>query len=83
MIIDMILLVLQGVLNILLLPLTAINIAVDFIASIPVIGEFLQVIAYILPWSNLLPLIVLTVALFIFRIFIATVKTIWDLLPLF
>jgi len=51
-IVDMVLLVLQGVLEILLLPLTAINIGVDFIASIPVITEFLQIIAYVLPWSN-------------------------------
>jgi len=77
----MVLLVLQGVLEILLLPLTAINIGVDFIASIPVITEFLQIIAYVLPWSNLLPLIILTVALFGFRIVIALVKTIWDVLP--
>ena len=82
MIIDLLLIVLQGVVEILLLPLTAINIGVDFIASIPVIGEFLQVIAYILPWSNLLPLIILTVALFGLRIAIALVKTIWDLLPI-
>jgi len=80
-IVDMVLLVLQGVLEILLLPLTAINIGVDFIASIPVITEFLQIIAYVLPWSNLLPLIILTVALFGFRIVIALVKTIWDVLP--
>lgn len=82
MIIDMLLLVLQGVLEVLLLPLTAINIGINFIASIPVIGEFLQVIAYILPWSNLLPLIILTVALFGFRIAISLVKTIWDVLPI-
>ena len=81
MIIDTFLLILQGVVEVLLLPLTAINITVDFISSIPVIGEFLQVVAYILPWSNLLPLIILTVTLFGFRIAIALVKTIWDLLP--
>ena len=81
MIVDMLLLILQGIVEVLLLPLTAINIGVDFIASIPVIVEFLQIIAYILPWSNLFPLIILTVALFGFRIVISLVKTIWDLLP--
>lgn len=81
MIIDMLLLVLQGVLEILLLPLTVINISVDFIASIPVIGEFLQVIAYILPWSNLLPLIILTVSIFVFRIAISFFKTLWNVIP--
>ena len=82
MIVDMILLVLQGVLEVLLLPLTVINIGVDFIASIPVITEFLQIIAYVLPFSNLLPLIILNVALFGFRIAISLVKTIWDVLPI-
>lgn len=81
MIIDMFLLVLQGVLNILLLPLTVINIGIDFIASIPVIGEFLQVIAYILPWSNLLPLIGLIVGLFGFRIAVSLVRTGLDVIP--
>ena len=81
MIVDMLLLVLQGVLNVLLLPLEVINFGVDFVASIPVIGEFLQVIAYVLPWSNLLPLIFLTVALFTFRIGVSLVKTVIDVIP--
>ena len=81
MIVDMFLLVIQGVLNVLLLPLTVVNIGVDFIASIPVISEFLQVIAYILPWSNLLPLIGITVGLFVFRIAVSLIKTGLDVIP--
>lgn len=81
MIVDMILLVLQGVLNIILLPLEAVNIGVDLIASIPVISEFLQIIAYILPWANLLPLILFTVGLFVFRIAVSLVKTVLDVIP--
>ena len=81
MIVDMILLVLQGVLNIILLPLEAVNISVDLIASIPVISEFLQIIAYILPWANLLPLILFTVGLFVFRIAVSLVKTVLDVIP--
>ena len=81
MIIDLFLLVLQGALNILLLPLTVVNIGVDLVGSIPVIAEFLQVIAYVLPWSNLLPLIILTVSLGIFRIAVAGVKAILSLIP--
>lgn len=81
MIIDMILLVLQGVLNIVLLPLEAVNIGIDLVASIPVISEFLQIIAYILPWSNLLPLILFTVGLFVFRIAVSLVKTVLDVIP--
>lgn len=81
MITNGILLVLQGVVNILLAPLAMINIAVDFIASIPVITQFIQVVAYVLPWGNLLPLIVLTIALFVLRIAISLIKTIWNLIP--
>ena len=81
MIIDMILIVLKGVLNILLLPLEVINVGIDFVASIPVVIEFLQVIAYVLPWSNLLPLIFFTVALFVFRIAVSLVKTVLDVIP--
>lgn len=81
MIVDMFLLVIQGVLNILLLPLTVVNIGVDFIASIPIIGEFLQLVAYVLPWLNLLPLIAITVGIFVFRIAISLVKTVLDVIP--
>lgn len=81
MIVDLVLLVLQGALSILLLPLTVVNIVIDFVSGITVFVSFLQVIAYILPWSNILPLIVLTIGLIGLRIGIAIVKTIWDLLP--
>ena len=81
MIVDLFLLVLQGALSILLLPLTVVNIVIDFVSGITVFVSFLQVIAYILPWSNILPLIVLTIGLIGLRIGIAIVKTIWDLLP--
>ena len=81
MIIDLFLLVLQGVLNILLAPLTVINIGVDFIASIPVISEFLSVIAYVLPWTNLLPLIAIIVAIFIFRIAISLIRGVKAIIP--
>lgn len=82
MIIDLLLLVIQGALSVLLLPLTVINVAVDFISGIPVFVSFLQVVAYILPWSNILPLIILTLSLVLLRIGISVVKTIWDLLPI-
>lgn len=82
MIIDLLLLVLQGALSILLAPLTFVNIVIDFVSGITVFTSFLQVIAYILPWSNILPLIILTIGLILLRIGISLVKTIWDLIPL-
>ena len=82
MIVDLILLLVQGILNVLLLPLTVINIAVDLVSSIPVTTEFLQVAAYMIPWSNILPLILLVTGIFIFRAGLALVKVIWKFIPL-
>lgn len=71
MILDLVLLVFQGLLDILLLPFTIINITIDLVSGIPLIVQFLQVVAYILPWSNILPLILLVIAIFVFRIAVA------------
>lgn len=83
MIVDLFLLVLQGVLNILLLPFTVVNIAIDFASSIPVIVQFLQVVAYILPWSNILPLIGLVIAIGLFKIPVSLVKLVKEIIPFF
>lgn len=81
MIVDGILLIVQGILNVLLSPLTVINVGVDFVSSIPIVTEFLQIGAYLLPMSNLMPLISLTISLFVFRISVAVIKTIWKFIP--
>ena len=81
MLINAILLVLQGVLNVLLSPLTVINIGVDFISSIPIVSEFLGIIAYVLPWTNLLPLIAIIVSIFIFRIAVALIRSVKAVIP--
>ena len=83
MILDLILLVLQGVLNIVLAPLTALNIGIDFISSLPVVVQFLQIVAYILPWSNILPLLILAIGIGVFRLTAAIVHTIVEFLPFF
>lgn len=82
MILDGILFILQGIIEVLLSPLTLINITIDFIGSIPVIIEFLQVIAYILPWTNIIPLIILVFAMFIFRVVLSLIKLIWHFIPI-
>lgn len=74
MIFNGILLVLQSVLQVLLLPLTGINIVIDFVTSIPVVTSFLECVIYLLPWDNLLPLIALTIAIFTFRAIMAFVR---------
>ena len=83
MIVDGLLLLLQGALNIILLPLTALNIGIDFIASIPIVESFLQVITYVLPWDNILPLIVLVFSIFTFRIIVALVGLAKRIIPFF
>lgn len=76
MIIDGVLLVFQGVLNIFLLPISVLNIGIDFMSRIPFVTQFLQVVAYILPWSNLLPIFIAVIGIFVFRIGVALFKLI-------
>lgn len=81
MIVDGILFVVQGILSVLLLPLKAINIGVDFVFSISLVNEFLQVVAYLLPLDNLTPLFSLVIIIFIFRAVLALIKLIWSFIP--
>ena len=81
MITNAILLVFQGVLNVLLAPLSVFNIGVDFVSSIPIISSFIKIIAYVLPWSKLTPLISLIVGLFTFRITLALIRLVKGFIP--
>ena len=81
MITNAILLVLQGALSVILLPFTAINITIDFISSIPVFVSFLQVVAYLIPWSNILPIIILNISIVVFKIAVTLIKTVWAVIP--
>lgn len=81
MITNAILLVFQGFIEILLSPLTIINIGIDFLSSIPVISSFINVVAYVLPWSNILPILVLIIALFAFRIVIGLIFFVLKFIP--
>lgn len=81
MLVDASFLVVKAVIQILLSPLTVINIAIDFIGSIPVVMSFIQVVAYVIPWSNILPVILLIFAIFVFRIIVALVNFILKFIP--
>lgn len=83
MLTDAVLLVLQAVANIILAPLSVVNIGVDLVSSIPYVAQFLQVVAYVLPWDNLLPLILIMIALFLFRITIAIINFVLKFVPFF
>lgn len=82
MIVDGILWLLQGIVNVLLLPLEIVNVGIDFLSGIPIVVQFLQIVAYVIPWTNLIPIFVLVIGFFIFRALVALIKTIWDLLPI-
>ena len=82
MIVDAILLLAQSIIDLLLLPLTALNFVIDFTSSIPIVSQFLQLVAYLLPWSNLLPLIIFIIAMFVFRGVLSLIKLIWSFIPI-
>lgn len=82
MIIDGVLIILQGIVNILLAPLNVINWVVTTGISIGVISDFINIIAFVLPWKNIIPIITFIIAMFAFRAIISLIKTIWDLLPI-
>lgn len=80
MIVDLILLVFKGVLTVLLLPISVFNVTIDFLSSIPVVVSFLQIVAYVIPWSNILPLILLIIVIFSFRIGVSVFKFILNVI---
>lgn len=80
MIIDGVLFVLKGVIDILLLPIQALNIGIDFAFSFPIVKSFLSVVFYILPLNKITPLIVLIIAIFGFRTAVAVIKTVFSLM---
>ena len=82
MIFDLILTLAHGILSVLLAPLTLINITVNFIGSIPIVVDFLKLVAYVLPWSNILPLFLIIFSTFVFRIVLSVIKAIWKFIPI-
>lgn len=82
MITNGILLIFQNFLNIILLPLTVFNVVIDVASSIPFIAQFLQIVAYIVPWINILPIILIMFSMFSFRIGMALIKLIIYIIPL-
>ena len=81
MILDAILLVLSNVFSVLLAPLEIINIGVDVASSIPVVSNFITVVAYIFPWNNILPIIILTFFIVNFKNVISFIMAVWKILP--
>lgn len=82
MIIDLIFGVVAGVLNIVLAPFEIVNIGIDIVSSIPVVEDFVRVVAYLLPFSNLLPIIIISFSILFLRICIGVWRAILGIIPL-
>lgn len=83
MITDAILSFLTALSSTVLSPLMIVDVAVDLVTSIPVVTKFIMFVSYVIPWSNLVPLLVIVISLLGLRIIIALVKFVLGLLPFF
>ncbi len=81
MITNAILGVLSNVVAFMLSPLTAFEFVLDLAESIPLVMNFLKLGIYILPWDNLIPLFAIIASVGLFRLVIAIVKTVMNVIP--
>ncbi|MEM0174284.1 MAG: hypothetical protein QXI16_07250 [Sulfolobaceae archaeon] len=81
MVVEGLMSVVFGIVNLLLMPLNIVNLIVDSSAFTPIL-EFINMALYLIPFRQLMPIFSFFVGLMMFRIVIAFIKTIWDLLPL-
>lgn len=81
MIVDGILNILALLFTALLAPLEIINIGIDIVSSVPVVAGFVTVVAYIFPWTNILPIIAITFLILNFKNAISFIQALWKLLP--
>lgn len=64
-------------------PLTVLDVVVDLVTSIPIVTKFILFVVYVIPWSNLVPLLIIIMSLLGIRIVIALIKFIMEFIPLF
>ena len=81
MIIEGILSVVFGLLNILLIPLQVADLGLSVVTLDPVI-QFVHMALYLIPFKELMPIFIFFISMMSFRIIISLIKTIWDLLPI-
>lgn len=80
MVTEGILTVVFGIVNIILMPLNVVNFVTDGLSFAP-ITQFISMALYLIPFKELMPIFVFFVSVMLFRIAVAIIKTIWDLLP--
>ena len=81
MIVEGLLSVVFGLLNILLIPLQVVDLGFNVVTLEPVI-QFLNMALYLIPFKELMPIFIFFVAMMSFRVVVSLIKTIWDLLPI-
>lgn len=47
-----------------------------------VLDNYLSFACWLFPWKDLMPIVVFIFSMFVFRITIAIIKTVWNLLPI-
>lgn len=80
MLVEGILSVVFGIINFILMPLNVVNFVVNALSFEPIV-EFVNMALYLIPFRELMPIFIFFVSMMVFRIAVAIVKTIWDLLP--
>ena len=81
MIIEGVLSVVFGLLNILLIPLQVVDLGLSVVTLEPVI-QFLHMAMYLIPFKELMPIFIFFMSMMAFRVVVSVIKTIWDLLPI-
>lgn len=81
MILDAILNVIASVFSVLLSPLEAISFVMDIGSSVGFVSNFIKVIAYLFPWSNILPIIIISFLIINFRNILGTIVAVLNLIP--
>lgn len=81
MIVEGVLSVVFGLLNVLLLPLQVVDFGLNVLTFKPVL-QFLNMALYLVPFRELMPIFIFFVSMMSFRIIVSLIKTIWDLLPI-
>jgi len=81
MIVEGVLSVVFGLLNVLLLPLQVVDFGLSILTLEPVM-QFINMALYVIPFKALMPIFVFFVSMMLFRIVVSLIKTLWDLLPI-
>lgn len=64
-------------------PLAVLDVVVDLVTSIPIVTKFILFVVYVIPWSNLLPLLIIIISLLGLRIAVALIRFIFTFIPFF